>query len=57
MESGGGFYEQWGWYNVIDEFSKGDRTKYDYYFRMPVFEFLNHFSFVKDKSEMKKEKV
>lgn len=47
------FYETWGWYNVIDDLASGDRTKYDYYFRMPAFDLLNHISFVMDKKEMK----
>lgn len=44
------FIDKWGWYNTIDElFAKGDRSKYDYYFKMNIYDFLNHLSFLNDK--------
>ena len=44
------FYDKWGWYNTIDElFAKGDRSKFNYFFKMNIFDFLNHLAFLNDK--------
>lgn len=51
------FAQKWGWYNTIDElFAKGDRSKYDYYFKMNVFDFLNHLCFLLDKQDNTKKR-
>jgi len=33
------------WLAIIDDLAHGDRTKWDYFFEMPVVEFLNTYSF------------
>jgi hypothetical protein len=33
------------WLTIIDDLAQGDRTKWDYFFNMPIIEFLNTYSF------------
>ena len=55
-ESGGTtFYEKWGWIATINDITNNDRTKWDYFFKMNVIEFLNTVSFYKDKNEHEKQ--
>jgi hypothetical protein len=49
------FRTKWGWIASINDICKDDRTKWDYFFKMNVIEFLNTMTFYKDKSENDKE--
>ena len=45
------FRNRWGWIATINDMSNNDITKWDYFFKMNVIEFLNTVSFFKDKGE------
>ena len=56
------FNKQWGWYNVLDNLSNNDRTKWDFFLDMPIREFLNTLMYYKDKQymvqqEMKRQQI
>jgi hypothetical protein len=45
------FYSKWGWVAIINDMSNNDATKWNYFFKMNVTEFLNTVVFYKDKNE------
>ncbi len=47
----GGFEDYWSWHLTLDAISNHDRTKWEYFFKMNVIEFLNCISFYKEKQE------
>jgi hypothetical protein len=51
----GGFIETYGWLITIDKLAGGDPLKYDYFYRLPVQQFLNLVSFHKSKNEYETE--
>ncbi len=51
------FHGKWGWIATINDMANNDRTKWDYFFKMNVIEFLNTTSFYKDKGEDDKRKI
>ena len=50
-----GFIGTYGWLITIDKLAGGDPLKYDYFYRMPIQQFLNLVSFHKSKNEYETE--
>lgn len=46
-----GLYQKWGWVAIINDMANNDSTKWSYYFKMNVIEFLNTVVFFRDKGE------
>jgi hypothetical protein len=51
--SSDGFGKKWGWVATVDNLANGDGTKWDYYWKLNVVEFLNRVTFAKDKQTKK----
>lgn len=45
------------WLKVVDALAHGDRTKWEYFLKMPVIEFLNAVAFQKDKVKQRTELI
>lgn len=46
------FESKWGWYATIDKlFAKEKRQDFEYFFKMNIFDFLNHLCYLKDKAD------
>ena len=52
-QTSGGF-KRWGWIITLDNLSGGDPTKWNYYRRLNVIEFLTVVSYFKDKHNEQK---
>lgn len=49
--SGNEFIKKWGWVATIDNLANNDKTKWDYFFKLPIIQFLNLLSYHIDHSE------
>jgi len=52
------FTAKWGWYVTLDQvLAKGVRKDFDYFYKMNIFDFLNHLCYLKDKADHQPKKV